>query len=234
MSGGLPMLAAGDDSLVKIVIGLVVAVIWVAVQAYQKLTEKGDKKLPPSRPPAERRPPPVRQLPQDPPITGQLPQRQNRPKPQRRPQQSPPPVRTPPRLETPGVRAPAAMSELPPARPPRRAVGEAPPASGAAQTLPRGQVVGALLKPRNLKKAFILTEILGPPVAMKGEIGTERRAPVSYFSFHQITPATIAMAMTVITKRSSGLRLRMRCPQTRQKVSPLKFCVPHSSQTAAP
>ena len=165
------ILAANDtDLLVKIAVFGVVAVIWAVSQAVGWLAGKKDKTLPPSRPRPPltpggnlptRRPPPLQR-------------RQNqKPVPQPSPAKSVPQKQTPrpaamsvavPALQTARVqeRVQQGMTHAYDARPQR-----SDPQPPRGDVLPQRQVVAALLRQRNLRKAFVVTELLRPPLALR-------------------------------------------------------------------
>lgn len=158
MTDVMPILAAGgEDPTVKIIIGVVVAVFWVIAQVAGALGKKEDKSLPlPSEQPPQPRPP--RQTPRPdrvPPV-----QRRQKPQPPRR---QPPPIRQQPAYEAPPVarqRVMETVSEI------ERKASQSPAKPGS---LPRRQMINALLRPQNLRRAFVVNELLQPPVALRGE-----------------------------------------------------------------
>ncbi|HEX8323017.1 MAG TPA: hypothetical protein VF595_03810 [Tepidisphaeraceae bacterium] len=163
------ILAAGDDPTVKIVIGVVVAAIWIISQVIGALTKKPDQQRPPSRlPPTAGRPPDMPQ--RQPPMGRTNVPRSQPPVPPRIKRQKPPPVRQQPQT----VQSRPAPAALPTAQPfTRRApLADAPsPKPAAAAGIPRRQMLNALLKVRNLRKAYILAEVLQPPVALRPAAG---------------------------------------------------------------
>ncbi|MGN6627145.1 MAG: hypothetical protein ACTHLN_11060 [Tepidisphaeraceae bacterium] len=180
-------LLAAEDPVLKLVIGLVVAGIWVVLQIAGAMSKKPDKRRPPStlQLPPRTMEPPARRHPDLPgPRRGVLTQ-SGRPAPtvRNRPDVRPPLVKPPPVMRAP-VKAPPlpqpvrAMPPAPTAARPapvvrRPAVAPTPaavtkaPAAAATDRLPRKQFLDALLKPRNLRKAYLLAEILQPPVALR-------------------------------------------------------------------
>lgn len=172
MSVGLPLLAAsGEDPTVKIVIGAVVAVIWVLSQIFGAMTKKPDQSLPPSRPrprpqPTVAPPTPMQQRTQMQPadVTQQA---RQRPPQLRQPSQQVP--KQPARRQPPVRRQAVQPAVAPPSthRQPAtaRSTEVVPPA--AAKGMPQRDMIDALLKPRNLRKAYVLTELLRPPVALR-------------------------------------------------------------------
>lgn len=188
MQHAMPLLAAdvfSEPGTVKLIMGLLAAGFWVVTQVFGKKTAKPDQRLPPTRPrppalpptlPQSRRSPPPRSMP--------------------RPQRAPVAVRRSESMykSTPAMPPRAApMSTRPVAAPPManprdlppeyhglaanisRSLRDTsdgitrPPAAAAARILPRAEFLSALLQPRNLKKAYILNEILQPPVSMRGQ-----------------------------------------------------------------
>lgn len=165
MSGPLAILGAStEDPTVKLVIGAIVAVFWIIAQIAGAVSKKKDKSLPPSRP---------RQTTVDqPPVPRPTRQPQaKRQKPQPAVRRQPPPLRQPgvttfatptPQIQ-PVVRGAAGTRRAEQAL--AAAASTATPA--ANKTLSQGQMVRALLMPRNLRKAYIVNEILQPPVSMR-------------------------------------------------------------------
>lgn len=186
-------LLAAEDPVMKLVIGLVVAGIWVVFQIAGAMPKKPDKRRPPSTmqlPPRTNElppralEPPARRHPDLPgPRRGVLTQ-SGRPAPtvRNRPDVRPPlwnrpPVKAPPLPQplpkparamppTPTAPRPAPVVRRPAVAPVQAAVAQAP-AAAAPDRLPRKEFLDALLKPRNLKKAYLLAEILQPPVALR-------------------------------------------------------------------
>ena len=158
MSHGLFILAESDPT-VKLIIGLLIAVGWVIVQVFGALSKKPDKRLPPpapTPPSAERLPdsdrPPLRQVP----VPAPAPPRLQRTKPKQRPKPpAPRPVAT---YQPPSPLAESARQAAERVIPTRATVPQ-------RQSLPRRQTLRTLLQPQNLKSAFILNEILQPPVS---------------------------------------------------------------------
>ena len=135
MSGAIPLFAELENATLKVVVGVIVAVVWLAAQVAGSLAKKQPKRpVPPGRTSPPARPPRVTQR--------TAPPRVNRPAPK------PAALRpTPPVVRT----VQARPSAVPP----------------TAKPLPRQQMVSVLLRPRNLKKAFVLTEVLGTPVSLR-------------------------------------------------------------------
>ena len=178
----VPTILAADenDLLIKVGFFLLAGIIWAASQVVGWLNSKKDKTLPPGRSRQQQRT-------QGQPVQYRVPMEQPlRPPPLQRRQQQSPVLQRPPALKSPRkqkqtrpVPVPAtaapepqktraqekvhqAMTHAYDARPQRDD-----PLPVPADALPRRQVLDALLKPRNLRKAFIVTELLGPPVALR-------------------------------------------------------------------
>jgi len=152
------ILASGEDELVKLLIAGIVGAFWLISQIASKVLKNPDKLRPPSRPKQEpelgerwqRELPPVRVGRPGGPMLEELP-------PMRVPSQRPP-TKRPPRLNRP---EPAVQRRVMPAAQP------ATPSPTPKPPLPRREFLEALLQPRNLKKAYVLNEILQPPVSMR-------------------------------------------------------------------
>jgi hypothetical protein len=159
MSTAMPILAAGgEDPTVKIIIGVVVAVFWIIAQVAGAVGKKPDKTVPPPEPPR-------------PPRSQQRPPQANRPPPLRRQKTQPSRKQVPP-LRPAAVQSyqapPAARSRLAESvAESQRAIEKA--ASAAPKTLPRNEMINALLRPKNLRRALIVNELLQPPVALRGD-----------------------------------------------------------------
>ena len=164
MSTAMPMLAAsGDDPTVKLIIGVAIAAFWIIAQVIGSLTKKPDKTLPPSRnrPQPTTNLPPVLQRPVPTPRSTVPPAK--RPPPMR-PQRTGPPLRAPDVRRLPAKPLAAAPPMPRPAPATRAALTQSAP---AVQPMQQRELLGALLRPRNLRKAFVLTELIQPPVALR-------------------------------------------------------------------
>lgn len=190
------------DSGVKALVGIVIAAFWLMSQVLGSKTRKPDRRLPPA-------PMPPGPLPQAPPtLPGRLrkPSPASRTMPTRNVgtgranvgrrggpmYERPPamPARSAP-LPTRAVTAPPVQRrpDLTPeyhgiAAPISRSLRDTSDGKKAAAPttgpLPRGEFIAALLQPRNLRKAYILNEILQPPVSMRGEAsGPLSRKPMA-------------------------------------------------------
>ena len=171
MSIGLPILAeGGEDPTVKIIIGVVVAAFGVIGQIIGAITKKPDKSLPPSKPrarPTVALPAPMQQRTEMRPVEVTQQVRQ-RPPQIRQPKQQMPKQqarRQPPPIRRQAVQPVAAS--LPINRQPVVARSNEVVAPAAAKGMPQRDMIEALLKPKNLRKAYMLTELLQPPVALR-------------------------------------------------------------------
>jgi len=150
------ILARGEEELMKLLILGVIAGVWLITQIVAKVFKKPDGMRPPSR-----------QKPQP-----QLGERWKRELPPVRvgrpggPRVEVPPARTPP--QRPLANRPPRINRPQPAME-RRVMPSVQPQTVTAppSPLPRREFLEALLQPRNLKKAYVLNEILQPPVSMR-------------------------------------------------------------------
>ena len=172
------MLAAGEDPTGKIIVGVAVAIFWVVSQVVAAMKKQPDKR---------RGAPPVLKTPRG--ASRGTVQQRNRDLPGPRPgiltrtglsksapMKVPTPAR-PPAAIPPARRAPAVASvpSVPKSSAGRGTSGTIVAAARTVVTksaerpapLARNEFVQALLRPRNLRKAYVLTEILQPSVALR-------------------------------------------------------------------
>ena len=182
------MLAAGgniDDGTIKLIVGAIAVVFWIVGQLVTKAKSKPTPPKLPRRPtetPADwPRTPPAR----GPVVRGtqNVPQRnpsqRNKSVPPMRPQpaamrNSAPPMRQQPVSRQQPVAVPQPQPAVRPQltvpravqRSPQRIAAE-PAATRSPAVQQRQATLGLLLRPQNLKAAFILTEVLRPPLALR-------------------------------------------------------------------
>jgi hypothetical protein len=179
MSDYINILAESDPTL-KIVIGLIFAGIWVVAQILSALgknkekTRAPDANYPAGLPPEAPLPPPrpARQTPRPVKKRVETKQRQrlDRQQTQRVEQQVErmhPPQRS---MQVPAGRVPPLPpAQQPSSQPVERVIGLV--AKPVARATPKGptsaQRLTAILRPKNLRKEFILTELLQPPLALR-------------------------------------------------------------------
>ena len=176
-------LAQQEDPTLKIIIGVLFAGIWIFTQVLAAWNERQKKKqrqqnrqieLPPDVivPPSRQQPPPRRV----PPVSAEQAKREKRieqrPLRQQKQRTGPPPR---PKI----LQAPPPQQPRPPARPAQAqqvfrqpvAVESAAEETPTATKMPAGSLrLRTLLRPKNLRKEFILTEILQPPVSVRAAI----------------------------------------------------------------
>ncbi len=168
---GMPYLLAETEIPLKLIIGVVFFLIWVISQVITAATKNKNEPVippPPSVPPQQPTSPPARVNRPVPPVQQKQNQRakqQQRQQPAARRQQ-PPPLKKPHRREvaeplvtlTEVVETVAARSPIVQAQPKRKSEG------------PNNQErLIAILRPANLRKDFILTEILRPPLSLRDD-----------------------------------------------------------------